>query len=305
MLTIFSAQKNVDQDLYTVISHGIWFLEGRTSLIRHMPLQLYCSCLAFPPEENRIGNHFRDQMLPWIRRPGTSNEKNSLGVTFKAHEKRVDAIAISPDGGRVASGSSDMTVKLWSMQPAADPTILQGHGGGISAVAFSSDGMLLASGSFDNTVRLWNTETGGYWKTLQGHKSYITTVAFSSDSMVLASASHDKTVRVWDVMEGRTAETINTTALSISQLSFSPDGLSVIADTDLLKLKTPIQRALSSPVKPCPVLVRDGWVCWEKDRFVLIPYPPNATAVQDTIVAIGYKSGNITIMELLVDYMYS
>lgn len=303
MLIILSTQKNVDQDLYTGISDGIEFVKGRTSLIRHMPLQLYCTCLAFPPEGNRTGDHFRDLMLPWIRRPGPSNERNSLEVTFKAHDKGVLTIAISPDGGRVASGSYDKTVRLWSTETAADPRILQGHTGGISAVAFSSNGMLLASGSFDNTVRLWNTEPAGYLKTLQGHKGYITAVAFSPDGMLLASASHDKTVRVWDVIAGRTAETIKTTTFFISQLSFSPDGLSVIANTDLLELKSPIQPTLSSPVEPCSISVRYGWVWWEKDPFVEIPYPPKAIAVRGTIVAIGYQSGNITIMELLVHHM--
>ena len=66
------------------------------------------------------------------------------------------SVAFSPDGTRIASGSSDKTVRVWDAatgQPVGQP--LTGHTDAVTSVAFSPDGTRIASGSDDSTVRLW------------------------------------------------------------------------------------------------------------------------------------------------------
>jgi WD40 repeat protein len=58
----------------------------------------------------------------------------------------------------LASGSSDKTVKLWSVESQKEVTTLQGHDNTVNSVAFSPDGKYFASGSWDNTVKLWSLE---------------------------------------------------------------------------------------------------------------------------------------------------
>ena len=81
----------------------------------------------------------------------------TLKATLKGHTDWVNSIAFSPDGQTLASGSWDMTVKLWDVtrQPKAPKATLSYHGGGIQSVAFSPDGSRLASGSADRAIRLW------------------------------------------------------------------------------------------------------------------------------------------------------
>ncbi|MCA1695100.1 MAG: serine/threonine protein kinase, partial [Actinobacteria bacterium] len=71
----------------------------------------------------------------------------------------VDAVAFSPDGHTLATGSTDQTVRLWNITNPAHPTPLgrplSGHTNYVKAVAFSPDGHTLATGSSDQTVRLW------------------------------------------------------------------------------------------------------------------------------------------------------
>jgi hypothetical protein len=78
----------------------------------------------------------------------------------------VHAVASSPDGKLVASGSSGGTVKLWDTATGALQQTPEGHSDLVHAVAFSPDGKIVASSSVDGTVKLWDTATGALQQTL-------------------------------------------------------------------------------------------------------------------------------------------
>ncbi len=72
----------------------------------------------------------------------------------------IASVAYSPDGGRVASASSDETIKLWDTETGREVRTLRGHSKGINRLAYSPDGRRLASASHDGTVKLWDAASG-------------------------------------------------------------------------------------------------------------------------------------------------
>ncbi len=101
-------------------------------------------------------------------------------ITLRGHTHPVWAVAFSPDGKRVASGSWD-GVKLWDAATGQSIRTLKGDSGPVSGVSFSPDGGRLASAGHNRMVRVWDAATGKGMLTLSGDTDWVNTVAFGPD----------------------------------------------------------------------------------------------------------------------------
>jgi WD40 repeat protein len=81
--------------------------------------------------------------------------------TFTGHTDGVTAVAFSPDGKCIISGSRDSTVKLWDVATGEEIITFTGEIYRVNSFSFSPDGRQVLSCSWgDKTIKLWDTATG-------------------------------------------------------------------------------------------------------------------------------------------------
>jgi len=84
----------------------------------------------------------------WPAQPGRDPAR-----LLEGHQGPIVGLALSPDGGALASAAWDGTVRRWSLRTGA-AEVLEGHVGNVNAVGFKPDGTLVSAG-FDGTLRAW------------------------------------------------------------------------------------------------------------------------------------------------------
>ncbi|CAD5942208.1 putative WD repeat-containing protein alr3466 [Planktothrix tepida] len=186
--------------------------------------------------------------------------------TIAAHSSWVKALAISPDGKVLASGSNDKTIRLWDLKDGNRMRTIEGHTEAVNAIAFSPNGQILASGSDDRTIRLWGSETGSRLLTITGHEGAINTLAFSPDGQTLVSGGTDRLIRFWNLQTGTRKRSISGHEGTITALVYSPDGKTLISASDdgTIRLWNPntgeqkaVWKANNNPVKSLAI-TKDG-----------------------------------------------
>ncbi len=144
-------------------------------------------------------------------------------MTCYGHLNHVNCVVFSPDGTRIASASTDKTIRIWNAQTGEEVATLTGHTDAVVTVAYSPDGSKLASGSDDSTIRLWDTRTGQELQMIREHATPVRSVVFRPDGQVLASGSEDHQIRLWDLQSGKISW-IREHSGELMGIAFSPDG---------------------------------------------------------------------------------
>lgn len=212
--------------------------------------------LSHPPAFLITGS--QDRTVKRWAIPKTAQSTSKAVYTRKAHDKDINAIALSPTGQLFASASQDRTIKIWSSEEGEAQGVLRGHKRGVWSVGFApkdtppipgedgsstsaSRGLLLSS-SGDKTLKIWNLGDYSCIRTMDGHTNSVLKVVWlpppdlpanpdgedqparskQNQQSSVASAGSDGLVKIWSIVSGECLATLDNHTDRIWALAFNP-----------------------------------------------------------------------------------
>mmetsp|Transcript_3256 Transcript_3256/g.2807 ORF Transcript_3256/g.2807 Transcript_3256/m.2807 type:complete len:220 (-) Transcript_3256:12-671(-) len=150
------------------------------------------------PTEDRT-NPFVHQTLDTYNAKGAS-----LNRAFrKAHMLSVSCVAMHPKKQIIATGSDDMTWKIWTV-PNGDLIMSgEGHKDWISGVDFHPKGTHLATCAGDSTIKVWDFVHASCVHTFKDHIQPVWSIKFNDTGDFLLSSSMDHTCKLFDLNAGK------------------------------------------------------------------------------------------------------
>jgi cytochrome c len=155
----------------------------------------------------------------------------SAHAEMAGHGGPVRALAVSPDGDELLSGSFDTTAIHWSLKTDTAEQVLRYHADGVNAVILLKDRRMITAGA-DARIAVWTAGRPQPDRVLEGHVAPIAALAVSPDGSLLASASWDRTVRLWSLSDG-TSRVLEGHSQNVNGVAFTPDGRLVSVGYDL------------------------------------------------------------------------
>ena len=139
------------------------------------------------------------------------------------HTSAIIAVAFSPDGTTIATGSSDNSIRLWDSNTGEHIKTLEGHTDALHSVAFSPDGKTLISGDQARSLLVWDLDSGKVLKTLK-HSWVVKTVDFSPDGKTFASGDWfgGPSLKLWNTDGNELVHELQ--AGKVNDITFSSDG---------------------------------------------------------------------------------
>ncbi|KAJ3129501.1 hypothetical protein HK098_001268 [Nowakowskiella sp. JEL0407] len=198
-------------------------------------LQTYVTAIPFSPTESRIYKQYYDKLptceIPKVR-AGLGTKWPACLMVLEGHASNVKAAAISVDGNLIVSGSSDKTIKIWSMESGEELKTLKGHNGAVTSVAISDDGGFIVSGSDDKLIKIWSVHSGQEIRECVGHTLSVNSVAVSRDGNYIVSGSNDRKLKIWSVESGKEIRSLAGHSNWVRSVRISADGTIIVSGSD-------------------------------------------------------------------------
>jgi WD40 repeat protein len=146
------------------------------------------------------------------------------------HQEPVRCAKFSPDGRRILSAGSALSLHLWDATTGHELRNFEGDKAWhtVNAIAWSPDGKLalLGAGQYQRSARLslWDVEEWKEIRTFEGLEDIVRCVAVSADGRRALSGSSSGSVRCWDVGDGREISRFDPPVREARCVALAPDG---------------------------------------------------------------------------------
>jgi WD40 repeat protein len=146
-------------------------------------------CVALSPDNRVVAGGYRDGTIKVFDLVKGSE------LATRSNDSSVDALAFTPDGGRLAAAGAGGSIMLYNGRTLEGPQAVPTRADRTLALAMAPDGKKLVSTHFDGWVIVWNPWTG---ERLDGWQlpGPVYGVAFATDSRHVVTANGNGTVYV-------------------------------------------------------------------------------------------------------------
>lgn len=153
----------------------------------------------------RLLAELRDQATaPWIEPvwPTLQPPDGPLIWSLEGHDAGAYSVAVTPDGRRAVTGTSQGAVIVWDLESGRRLHGFRGPEVVAWSVALSMNGSRVAAAYGERGVMVWDVASGNSLATLAGDVCAASAVAFTPDGKHLVTGEADGSVRLWLVDGG-------------------------------------------------------------------------------------------------------
>ena len=118
-----------------------------------------------------------------------------------AHENWIRALAVDADGGRIASGSADQSVRIYREK--TRELLFDMEGASLNLLAVADTGTTTAAGGTDGMLHCWDNEKGTARRICRPYDCWIRSMAYSPALRQIAIGYANGTVELWDPASDR------------------------------------------------------------------------------------------------------
>ncbi len=159
-------------------------------------------------------------------------ENGQLLGDWVSTDDAVFAIALSPDGTKLASGGADRAIRVFEVTTGKELLSIEDHADWVMDVAWSPDGTKLASASRDKTAKVFDVKTGDSLVTFNAHAQPVFGVGFSPDGAQVISSGGDKQIRIWNVTDAAAVRAIGGFGGDVFRIATTKEGMIYSSSAD-------------------------------------------------------------------------
>lgn len=131
--------------------------------------------------------------------------------SFNHHTARVNCLAFRPrlmpsdqasPAAFCASGSDDLTVRVWQPEIGRMVRIVRQHGGAVFAVAYHPNGSVMFSAGKEGVVRVIDAQSDVIQREWKAHRDWIYSLVVSPAGDLLATGDWSGEIKLWNIATG-------------------------------------------------------------------------------------------------------
>ncbi len=152
---------------------------------------------------------------------------------WSAHAGWVSALAYSPDGLMLISGSDDGSLISWDLNGHEIGRYV-GHIGAITDLTVVDSIHGLLSSSADGSLILWGLNSRQVLRSYETSSVPITSISVASSILYAASAQQDGSIRLWNILDPQPLYSYQVQVSGIYSVAISPDGARILYSSQVV-----------------------------------------------------------------------